>query len=70
MTSLPQPLPCPFCGETIVEVVEASNHKWRVAQCANCGAQASEVRWIYTDEEPDKQAHKRAITEWNTRAKP
>lgn len=62
------PLPCPFCGHIGVSVITPGNHKWRAAQCNNCGAQSSDVRWIWNEPNPEESAAERAITEWNTRA--
>jgi Lar family restriction alleviation protein len=60
-------LPCPFCGSTSIHVVEGSTFKWRVAECAECGARGSEERWIYTETDPDASARARVVTAWNTR---
>ena len=63
------PMPCPFCGNADpINVVAGDTHRWRVAECGDCGARASEVRWIYTDSDPDAAARERAIKEWNIRA--
>ena len=61
------PLPCPFCGHVGVSVQQTDTHKWRAAICNNCGAQAPDVRWIYTEDDPDARAAERALNEWNTR---
>jgi Lar family restriction alleviation protein len=60
-------LPCPFCGSTSIHVVEGSTFKWRVAECAECGARGSEERWIYTETDPDASVRARVVTAWNTR---
>ena len=67
-----EPLPCPFCGHTGVNVHETSTFRWRVAECNNCGAQCGEVRVQTTgegtQEEWERQAKEDALKEWNTRA--
>lgn len=61
-------LPCPFCSGTAIDVVEGTTSRWRVAECAECGARGPEERWIYTDPDPDASARARVVTSWNTRA--
>ncbi|MCA3694230.1 Lar family restriction alleviation protein [Aquidulcibacter sp.] len=69
-----EPLPCPFCGYVGVNVHEASNFRWRVAECDQCGATCGEIRIQTmgegTKEEWEAVAKEDAIKEWNTRAKP
>lgn len=64
--------PCPFCGETDVDVYEGSTFRWRYAGCGMCGAQAGEIRCQTmgegTKEEWEAAARIRAIEEWNQRA--
>lgn len=62
-----EPLPCPFCGHIGVSIVQTDTQKWRTAQCDECGAQSGDVRWLYTDDDPDAQAAARALEVWNTR---
>ena len=62
-----EPLPCPFCGSVGVSVVQTDTHKWRAAQCNECGAQSGDVRWIWDEEDADASAEARAIDAWNTR---
>jgi Lar family restriction alleviation protein len=66
------PLPCPFCGGTNIEVVEGDTFRWRLACCRECGAQAGEVRIQTlgdgTPEEWEADAASRAIEEWNRRS--
>jgi len=63
--------PCPFCGDTVVDVEEGSSFRWRVAICRSCGAQAGEVRRQTlgegTNDEWDAAARIAALAEWNTR---
>jgi len=67
--ALPELLPCPFCGETNVgtETDSGCADKWGWAQCAECGAQAPEVRTGY-DKKPDAPWRAEAIAAWNRRA--
>ena len=64
-------MPCPWCGDTDVKVVEGSTFRWRVAQCQTCGAQTGEVRTQTmgegTVEEWRKQAVDDAMDAWNER---
>jgi transcription elongation factor Elf1 len=62
-----KPLPCPFCDHIGVSIVESDTHKWRAAQCNNCGARAGDVRWLWKKKDPDAEAKTRAIIEWNKR---
>jgi len=59
-----KPLPCPFCGHTLIETREGSTFRWRLAYCPNCEACAGEVRVLKQDTE---QAHDQAIAAWNER---
>jgi Lar family restriction alleviation protein len=67
-----EPLPCPFCGEKSVAVVEGSTFRWVQVECLNCGASCGEVRiqtmgsGLPTDWK--EQAEQDAIVEWNKRA--
>lgn len=62
-------LPCPFCGNETIEVIEGATPKHRVAKCCGCGARAREVPVIdYSDGHSDDIAEEDAINEWNTRA--
>lgn len=64
-------LPCPFCGDTDVDVHEGDTFRWRYAACGPCGARAPEVRIQTlgdgTREEWEADAHRRALEEWNRR---
>lgn len=64
-------LPCPFCGETNVDVHEGDTFRWRYAACRSCDARAPEVRIRTTGHgtkpEWEDDARARAITQWNTR---
>lgn len=62
------PSPCPFCGSENVNVVEGSTSRWRVAECAECGARGPEGRWIYNEPDPDASARARVLKVWDTRA--
>ena len=66
------PKPCPFCGERNVFVREGSTFRWKVAECAQCGARSGEARaQTLGDGDPAEwtaQGIKAAIKEWNTRA--
>lgn len=68
------PLPCPFCGGTEINVIEGSTFRWRAAQCQNCGAQSGEVRIQTsgpgTSDEWEAEARDAAIWEWNLRWTP
>ena len=65
-------LPCPFCGETGVTVVEGSTFRWMFAACDHCGASCGEVRvQTHGDGTPEQwreQGKRDAIDEWNRRA--
>lgn len=61
------PLPCPFCGKTGVNVHEASTFRWVVAECNNCGAQCGEVRRDTMKPSTPEEDEAAAIAEWNTR---
>ena len=62
------PLPCPFCGDTDIAVVEGSTFRWRQVECNNCGARCGETR-VRTIPPIDADENERfAIEEWNKRA--
>ena len=66
------PKPCPFCGADLVETYGGSTFRWMYAGCAECGAQAGEVR-VQTLGDGDKEqwlaaARADALAEWNRRA--
>ena len=66
-----EPLPCPFCGGTEVEIMDGSTFRWVFAACQDCGAGCGEVRVQTTGKPRDEalvEAGQRAIAEWNTRA--
>lgn len=72
MTQLkPALLPCPFCGGTNGDVVEASTFRWRAWHC-ECGITGPEARIQTagegTHEEWEAVARQEAIEAWNTRA--
>ena len=57
--------PCPFCGGTNIQIEEGTSYRWRVAVCADCGAQAPEARVTSLEGiDADRGA---AFREWNTR---
>jgi len=65
--------PCPFCGRSGVVIGEGSTFRWRVAECAGCGARCGEVR-IQTSGDGDRAAWEEAgevlaLVEWNKRAR-
>ena len=62
------PLPCPFCGDTDVAIVEGSTFRWRQVECNNCGARCGEtrVRTIPPIDAAENEGF--AIEEWNKRA--
>ena len=62
------PLPCSFCGESSVAVVEGSTFRWRQVECLGCGARCGEtrVRTIPPIDEAENEGF--AIQEWNKRA--
>jgi len=66
-----KPKPCPFCGGKIIDVVEGTSHKWRVAQCMECGSCGPEVRIMTagsaTTKESEWLAKNDAYDEWNMR---
>lgn len=65
-------LPCPFCGEHGVTVIEGSTFRWMFAACDHCGASVSEVRvqtiGYGTREEWAAAGKAEALAAWNTRA--
>jgi Lar family restriction alleviation protein len=62
------PLPCPFCGDTDVAVVEGSTFRWRQVECNNCGARCGNTR-VQTIPPIDHAKNELwAIEEWNRRA--
>lgn len=65
-------LPCPFCGHVGLDFTEGSTFRWRIAQCAGCGATTGEER-IQTTGEGTKEeweavCRARLIAAWNRRA--
>lgn len=66
------PLPCPFCGNREITVIEGSTFRWRRVECNYCGAQGPEARVQTTGEgtpiQWEKEGANDAIKEWNTRA--
>ena len=64
-------MPCPWCGDTDVKVIQGSTFRWRVAQCQTCGAQTGDVRAKTSGEgnliEWEATAKAAALEEWNTR---
>jgi Lar family restriction alleviation protein len=66
------PLPCPFCGETKVDVVVGTTFRWLVAECTECGARCEEIRkQTLGPGTPDdwlKKGKEDAIKQWNIRA--
>jgi hypothetical protein len=60
------PLPCPFCGTSLVEAHETTSYRWAAATCLCCGAIGPDTR---KNEDGDdipgwEQA---AIKRWNER---
>jgi len=70
---VPNPKPCPFCGDSNVIVCQGETYRWRVAVCESCGAQAPDVRHGILEGQTREQAYadsnKRAIEAWNERAR-
>lgn len=65
------PLPCPFCGESSVVMMEGSTFRWRVIKCTDCSAQCGEVRADTLERDHEKReadAYKKGVEEWNKRA--
>lgn len=66
-----EPLPCPFCGHTGIEIFEGSTFRWMVAECIECGARCGEIRVQTLGEgNPklwDAQARVDTLAAWNTR---
>lgn len=69
--SIPNPKPCPFCGDNLVTVYQGDTYRWRVAVCDRCGAQAPDVRHSIGEGQTREQAYadsnKRATDAWNER---
>lgn len=67
-----QPLPCPFCGQSGIDVVEGSTFRWRVVACQHCDARCGEIRCTTTGpmsaSERECIAYQDAVAEWNRRA--
>lgn len=66
-------LPCPFCGHVGVTMTEGSTFRWRILECAGCGATTGEVRHntVADDQVAAEEATRaEAIAAWNTRAAP
>lgn len=66
------PLPCPFCGNREISVIEGATFRWRLVECNHCGAQGPEARVQTIGEgvpaQWEKEGANAAIKEWNTRA--
>ena len=66
--------PCPFCGGTDVVIDEGTTHRWYVARCDRCGAQAGEARvpasCTRSLEQRERDIKASALAEWNARATP
>lgn len=67
-------LPCPWCGHVGLDFSEGSTFRWRIAECANCGASTGEERIQTlgegTREEWEANVRERLIAAWNRRAPP
>lgn len=68
-----EPLPCPFCGNTNIDVCEGTTFRWRQAICRECGGRSGEVRIQTfgdgTPEQWEQEAKREAIEAWNQRLK-
>lgn len=68
-----EPLPCPFCASTDIDVRTGSTFRWRYVQCMGCGAHAGEIRIQTlgdgTSVEWETDAREKAIAAWNERTK-
>ena len=60
-------LPCPWCGAAQITIREGSTFRWRIVECAQCGAGPGEFRsdnrFDLTDDDR-REAHEF----WNRRA--
>lgn len=63
-------LPCPFCGQTGISIIEGSTFRWRKAECDYCGASCGEIRiqTIDQNEETIARDEQEVIREWNKRS--
>ena len=65
--------PCPFCGQTVITVVDGDTFRWRHVECAACGATGPEIRCQTMGEgtpaEWELNAEADAIEAWNKRAR-
>lgn len=66
-----KPLPCPFCGGTLVTVIVGETHRWRLVECA-CGARGPDARVQTigegTKEQWEAKGRENAIAAWNQRS--
>ena len=63
-------LPCPFCGEMSIELVEGTTFRWMLVRCQCCGASGPEARvdTLHKDRTVAlERAAAAAIDEWNQR---
>jgi Lar family restriction alleviation protein len=69
-TLLALALPCPFCGQRGVSIVEGSTFRWRKAVCDYCDASCGEIRIQTIDQTAETllRDEKEVIEEWNKRA--